>query len=492
MSAPLRLPALLLATLLALSAPLGAQLVVTPDEGTSGDVLTIEAPTDLGPKKPKVWLERPGKSPKKPLKVKLVVESVAGDRVTVELKHRKKLAPGAWDVVVKPKGKGRPEVRLAGGFTVMPPGGVSTAVEVAEPKDEVELSVEHLGAKPGSVRIWDKSVPIRGWDAATDTLRIRLPKKVPSGEAFVTVETHLGTSSLANAFTIIGTQPPVPQGDILVNGKGWTPASALHFMRIGLEGWHLLLIAADDSPSDSRHLVVDVPVPDVAIEEQVSGSAWWAQYATGVGEGQTAKGWQLTEGGALDVTLDPHGDGSIDVGVAGSIHPLVNASQPVSLAGSVTSEPPPILAVDRDPAVEIITPRFQAFFNEDTDESWGHAGDFTVSVWADVSFDLDDGRTVDALLTAFVVDSHDLADGPFTFLPEDVCILLSVGDEDDDDSYESYDLSYDPLSDAACTLELIPGSEPLLRATFAGTLPADDGVSPPLPLEATCVWTEQL
>ena len=319
-----------------------AQPSLMPGEGTSGTVLSITLGQDLGGKRPRAWLERPGAKPGKPITLKLKVWPPDGAGVTATVRHDKSLATGDWDVVVKPRGKGAVETRFEDGFRVLAPVLIGADVEQASPKDEVTLTVEQLGLKQGKLSIWGDRVPIKDWDPQSGQVRIKLPAKVVSGPALVSLETPLGANLLPDAFEIVGGQRPGPdQGQgLLVDGKPWMPPTAVFTYSLESNGWTLTILFADVEQTPSRRtLGLQVPLGGIPIDTAISAQAFFGQFQVGIVTSPALKVWDMQVGGSLQVALMPGQGGQLSVQLVGTLHPLLNASQPVVFSGGFQVDP---------------------------------------------------------------------------------------------------------------------------------------------------------
>jgi hypothetical protein len=185
-----------LAATSAAAQPVG--LLVTPDTGTLGTVVTVTG-EGFGDKRGAVDLRTPGI--KKRYRLKVLAWSDTA--VTAEVKRAKL---GTYTVAVRPKGKLLPDQSLEAGFTLSPfvlqqitPAAVVSGMEVV-------LRGPYLGKKKGRIKvgIW-RAKPTR-WDPVLEDpgdggppigeVAFLMPKRLEHGLFDVEIRTPAGTTFL--------------------------------------------------------------------------------------------------------------------------------------------------------------------------------------------------------------------------------------------------------------------------------------------------------
>lgn len=206
---------LLVAVLLILGAPRAAlsqvELIeVTPDEGTVGTVIEFELTGDLGKGKPKMWLvlaDDPAKKPKKTTLKVMSVVSQGGGASTVSASFKNtKTGPGAYDLHVKPKGKGQDEAVFGAAFTLRAPEITDVTPDTVASKGTIMVTGAFFGGpKKPKVQLFGTGKPKKGKVVqATDSeLMVKLPK-LPGGDYSLSVQSKVGATIEANAFTVTG------------------------------------------------------------------------------------------------------------------------------------------------------------------------------------------------------------------------------------------------------------------------------------------------
>jgi hypothetical protein len=189
-----------------------------PAEGTVGTPLELQLSGDLGKGKPKVWFtlaDDPSQKPKKTkVKVTTVTDLGGGVSSLAMSFKRTKTGPGAYDLHVRPKGKGKQEQIFPKAFTVRGPDLSGSATVTAASKGQALFAGEFLGS-PAKPRVFlfaglsGKGKKAKVLSATGGALMLKLPKLAP-GTYNVVVVNKVGNDILPGGLVIDGDLPPRP------------------------------------------------------------------------------------------------------------------------------------------------------------------------------------------------------------------------------------------------------------------------------------------
>ncbi len=267
---------------------------VSSDEGTIGDVITIDG-SGFGTKKPKVELidlELDKKAKGTTLKVTANTDS----SLTVEIKKAK---AGTYGLVVQPKGKGIEPIVSAGDFTIRAPMVQSTKGVGGMPGDEVQITVDFLGNKQPKVKVGGKKSPVRGVALATEgngntsLVTIKIPKSLPNGTWPVELTTPVGQGFAHSIVTVTGSTKKIGKASLKITVDSKKFKVSKKKLVVGSSDFGVEFVATKPEKGGERVLTVLIPyIPGtdmipVAIEGVPSGSGLMSYEESGVGGGGT-------------------------------------------------------------------------------------------------------------------------------------------------------------------------------------------------------------
>ena len=205
-----------LALVVLAATPVAAQVgldELTPDEGTVGTVLDLRLTGDTGKGKPLVWLTRSDDGSNKPRRTKLKLGKPVdeGGGVTSFSAALKKITTGAgaYDLHVRPKGKGQVESVFEGAFTVRGPELTMVTPGTAAPKSEVTMTGAFFGG-PAKPKVFllpqggGKPRKAKVRQVLDDTMLLVKLGKMAGGTYDVILANKVGETVLAGGLVVVG------------------------------------------------------------------------------------------------------------------------------------------------------------------------------------------------------------------------------------------------------------------------------------------------